>query len=131
MTVPALADQASLESTAKQVFADGMAVLAEYIATPGADPEVVVKILNSPIKDVAKVVPEKKADPHAGLPVFHITINNGRITAQAVTPELQAVDTVIMEVEPPLPLPSPAPKRVEDISADLLQDLADAMELLP
>lgn len=68
--------------------------LAVLAATPNLDPEVAIKIFNA-TKDVAQAVPEKKTDPFANLPVFHIHMHNGRIGGSgAVTPALELADVI-------------------------------------
>lgn len=90
-------DQALLESSAREVIALGIIRMAEYMAEDNVDIEVVTKIVNSKIADIAKVIPEKKIDPYAGLPTVNVTFVNGSMqaTITMAPPALEEVEEVV------------------------------------
>lgn len=87
------ADQSVLEESARAIVSLGLVRMAEFMASDRPDIEVVIKVLNSVVKDIAKVVPEKKADPYAGLRIFNITFENGSMSGSA-GPVLEMVEQV-------------------------------------
>jgi hypothetical protein len=122
MDAPAF--QNSARDAAQLVFTEALARLASAAVQPGCDPEIAIKILNA-TKDVAQAVPKDKGDGFANLPVFHIHMHNGRITASAITP---AVDVIEMsEAFETFDLaaiqPTEAMKAMADINKDLLAEL--------
>ena len=101
--------------------------LAELANTPNLDADIAIKIFNA-TKDVAQAVPEKKIDPHASLPTFHITFVNGRMqgTIEAGPPPLT------LDMQPPgygddditflTAVPSPAMLAAANINSDIAFD---------
>jgi hypothetical protein len=117
----------------RTVIALSLAKAAEYLNSPDpADIDTVVKILNSAAKDIGKVVPEKKADPYAGLPMLQVTMVNGAMQvtlhANPVEPtlvqELEA-EGLLLPAEPDLPeflVPSTNMLVSTHINSDVLDD---------
>lgn len=90
----------AVQKSALSIYVGVLSGLAEYVNEPGVkDPEVLVKIANSKLADVARVIPEKKADPYGNLPTFNITFVNGALKAEVVTAEqaMAVVDEVVGE----------------------------------
>jgi hypothetical protein len=98
-----------------------LARMAELAATPNCDVEIAIKIFQA-TKDVAGAVPDKKADPFANLPVFHITFNNGRMLSNGVTPAL-TIDAISEAFSLELAVPSEAMVRAASINDELLLEL--------
>jgi hypothetical protein len=84
-------------------MADTLAVIHTRVNEPDVDHEWLLKVANSKIGDIGKVVPEKKADPYAGLPTVSITFVNGGVQA-TVQPAIDmgpAVEVVpVLEATP-------------------------------
>lgn len=81
--------------------------LAFLASHPECDPEIAIKIYNA-TKDVAGATPDKKGDPFANLPVFHIHFNNGRLTGTEITPAstVQVIDLETFDLTKALPSPN-------------------------
>jgi len=103
-------------------------LLHTYACRPDADPEILIKIVNSKSADIAKVIPEKKADPNAGLATFNITFVNGAMKAEPSSASLELVDEVRRDLEvfdlaqallPPGFAPSAQMQAMSGINADL------------
>lgn len=126
------------KDAAQRVHMDAVAKMAEAVNAAKPDLDLVVKIYNA-TKDVAQAVPDKKADPRAGLPTIAITFVGNRAQVAAEPAPLE----VVQEVQPahlpqpeaeapadtPLALPEPEPPkpRVYDIKP-LTDDLDSLLE---
>lgn len=93
--------QEEMELVSREIISAGLFHMATFVNTPGADTEIILKILASVVKDIAKVIPEKKVDPNAGLQVFNITFINGGVQAHTVDAplDLEMVEVVRAELD--------------------------------
>jgi hypothetical protein len=111
---------AAAREAAREINMQAMVVMATKLANPDCDPELAVKFFNA-TKDVAGAVPDKKADPFANLPVFHIHFNNGRVSGD-ITPPLQVLDmNEAFSLE--FAAPSVEMAKLATINRDLLEQL--------
>jgi hypothetical protein len=91
---------------AQAIHLDAGKRLSELACTPNLDADIALKIYNA-TKDVGGAVAEKKLDPLANLPTFHITFVNGRMTGtiEAAPPvsyiEMDAETTFLTDAASP------------------------------
>jgi hypothetical protein len=91
-------NQDAIEKMARITYARSLTTINEYMVGNN-DPEFALKVANSKIGDVGRVVPEKKSDPNAGLAVINIVFQNGSMQA-TLTPVVPPADVVDVEATP-------------------------------
>lgn len=124
--------KAAAKEAARSVHMDAVRAMSEAVNATDPDPDLVVKVYNA-TKDVAEAVPDKKADPRAGLATFQITFVGG--STQVAAQSLPLVE-VVREVQPvplldavtPLALPTPRPMVIPAIAVDLDKSLDELLE---
>lgn len=96
--------------------------LAVLAAMPNVDADIAIKIFNA-TKDVAQAVPDKKVDPLANLPTFHITFTNGRLGGSGMVTPAVDMGMVVEAFDLAGADPTPEMRAAFHINADVTDEL--------
>jgi len=135
-TPTAATEQVVLEAKGRQIMADALDAIHLRVLEPSPDPDFLIKVSNSKIGDIGKVIPVKVVDPHAGLQVVHITIGRGiHIDAQPLPVLTEVVDTPELPFVPQGPPEGRVAAGLSQVlppaPASDLDEVFDPLDLLP
>lgn len=124
---PSSDDIGAVQKSALSLYVGVMAGIAEYLNEPGSkDPEILIKLANSKLADVARVIPEKKTDPYANLATINVTFVNGAMRA---TVQVAPANSASIEAEDALDMsglqPSAAMVAMASINDDIDLDVLE------